>query len=159
VRYKTLRSMSSPDESLERFAGELQETILREALRRYGPTVIDHWMNPRRWGPLPNPDGYARYPGSCGDTMQVWLRVVGDRIDDCSFMTDGCGSSIACGSALCELALGRTMERAAELDDEAILKHLGGLPQEDVHCAVLAATTFFRALDDFVQRQRPEKPP
>jgi nitrogen fixation NifU-like protein len=149
--------MIDTDGSLDRFTEELQETVLRESLERYGATVIDHWMNPRRWGPILKADGHARYRGVCGDTMQIWLTIAEGRIEDCSFMTNGCGSSIACGSAISELARGRTIEEAAELDDETILKHLGGLPQEDVHCAVLAATTFFRALDSYLRAQDKEK--
>jgi nitrogen fixation NifU-like protein len=149
--------MNDAPSDLDSFTNELQETILREAEQRYGPTVIDHWMNPRCWGPMPKADGYARYRGPCGDTMQIWLKMREDRIEECSFMTDGCGSSIACGSAVSELARGRTLDAAAQLDDEAILKHLGGLPPEDVHCAVLAATTFFRALDSYLRTQNEEE--
>jgi nitrogen fixation NifU-like protein len=138
--------MNDAVSDLDRFTNDLQATILRDSLDRYGPTVIDRWMNPRRRGPIIKPDGYARFKGPCGDTMQIWLQITGGRIEDASFMTDGCGSSIACGSAAGELARGRTVEDAVGIDQRMVLEFLGGLPQEEEHCALLAATTLSHAI-------------
>ena len=101
---------------------------------------------------MEKPEGFARYKGPCGDTMQVWLRIAEGRIQDASFMTDGCGSAIASGSAVAALAQGKTIEEAELVDQDAVLEFLGGLPDEDRHCALLAAKTLSRALSSFRSR-------
>lgn len=138
----------------EKRARELQEIILEDIRRTYGPAVIDHWQNPRNYRTLENPDGFARLQGSCGDTMEMALRVKDEVIADCAFQTDGCGTTIVCGSVATELAAGKPLiEALGKVNAEEILKILGGLPEADVHCAQLAAETLRRALADYLQRR------
>ncbi len=117
--------------------------------------MIDNWQNPKNFQKMENPDGCAQAKGSCGDTMEMFLRMKDDLIQQCTFQTDGCGTTIACGSMATELALGRTFTQAlASISSSEILKKLGGLPEEDVHCARLAAETLRRALADYLYRKR-----
>ncbi len=149
----------SSDEELERFTRQLQEEILEQIKKRYSEAVVDHWQNPRNMARMETPDGYARVKGSCGDTMEMFLRVKDERITDCTFQTDGCGTTIACGSVATELASGRSFAEAfAYASAGEILKRLGGLPESDVHCAHLAAETLRRALADYLyQKSNPWK--
>ncbi|MBN2537313.1 iron-sulfur cluster assembly scaffold protein, partial [candidate division WOR-3 bacterium] len=71
---------------------------------------------------------------------------------EAKFWTDGCGTSIVCGSMVTVMAKDRTLEQAAAIDQAAVLGELGGLPEEDQHCALLAANT----LREAVSRVRPE---
>ncbi|MGQ9671940.1 MAG: iron-sulfur cluster assembly scaffold protein [Candidatus Aminicenantales bacterium] len=144
----------SQDDDLEEFTRKLQAEILEQIKKRYTPTVIDHWQNPRNLGRLESPDGYAQVKGSCGDTMEMFLRVESDLITDCTFQTDGCGTTIACGSVATELAQGKSFPEALGLiSAKEILKRLGGLPESDVHCANLAAETLRRALADYLYQK------
>ena len=77
---------------------ELEEDIMADMRRVYTETEIDHAMKPRNVGSTPNADGFASITGPCGDTMEIWLRVKNGVVADATFWTDGCGSSIACGS-------------------------------------------------------------
>ena len=134
---------------LEKFAIELQEQIMEQVKQRYTQTVIDLWQNPKNFRKIDSPDGYASVKGSCGDTMEVFLKMKDKRICDCTFITDGCGTTLACGSTATELAKNKTFIQAlASVGADAILKKLGGLPKEDVHCAQLAAETLRKALAD-----------
>lgn len=138
-------------ERLERYAREIQEAIERDILATYGPTVLDHWKNPRNLGLLENPDGYAKVQGTCGDTMEMSVRVVDDVVAACGFQTDGCGTTMVCGSAATWLAVNRTLiEALGAVSTCGILELLGGLPEADVHCAELAAETLRRALADYL---------
>lgn len=138
-----------PDEVLEAGARRLRELMERDILAAYGPTVLDHWKNPRNLGLLENPDGYARLQGTCGDTMEMSVRLDGDLVTDCGFQTDGCGSTRVCGSAATWLATNRTLiEALGAVSRRGILELLGGLPETDVHCADLAAETLRRSLAD-----------
>jgi ATP-binding protein involved in chromosome partitioning len=116
---------------------------------KWSTIAADHAQNPRHWGPLAHHNGYARITGPCGDTMQFWLIVGKDRIVDASFATDGCGSSLASGSMTATLAIGKTLTEATGIDQRAVLAALGGLPQEEEHCSLLAANTLAAACANY----------
>lgn len=101
-------------------------------------------------GYLDDPDGVGRMTGECGDTMEIRLRVRNDAITQASFMTDGCGSTIAAGSMVTVLATQKSVSEAARIRQEAILEALGGLPAESEHCATLAADTLDNAIRDYL---------
>jgi len=147
--------MSKDDKDLEQFARELQEQILEQIRRRYSQTVIDHWQNPRNFSRIENPDGYAKLKGPCGDTMEMFVKFKGETIKECAFQTDGCGTTIACGSVTTELAKDKSFLHAlAGISSNKILKKLGGLPEADIHCAHLAAETLRRALADCLSKKK-----
>ena len=64
---------------------------------------------------IENADGFARITGHCGDTMEIWLRVTNDSIVEASFMTDGCGTTIAAGSMVTELAKGKNAAQVLKI--------------------------------------------
>ncbi|RLE10690.1 MAG: iron-sulfur cluster assembly scaffold protein [Candidatus Aminicenantes bacterium] len=143
------------DEDLEKFAKELQDQIMSQLRQQYSAEVIDRWQNPRNFKRIENPDGYAQVKGSCGDSMEMFLKIEDDRIIDCGFFTDGCGTTIACGSIATEVAQGKSfVEALALVSADEILKRLGGLPEEDVHCAQLAVETMRRALADYLFQKK-----
>ena len=152
-------SEDDKEENLQRFARELQERIYRDILETYGPTALDHLQNPRNLGLLDDPDGYARLKGTCGDTMEMSVRMEGDVVAGCGFTTDGCGTTVVCGSIATELAKGRTLvEALGAVTAARILEFLGGLPEAEVHCAELAAGALRRALADHLyQKNTPWK--
>ena len=108
---------------------------------------------PRNRWRLGRSNAHARYTGPCGDTMEIWLRVKGDRITSATFETDGCDAALACGSAVTMLAKGMRIEEACLIDQALVLNFLGGLPEAFEHCALLAATTLRMALD--AAREKP----
>jgi nitrogen fixation NifU-like protein len=97
-----------------------------------------------------NPDGHSRITGSCGDTMQIFLKFEDNKVKKATFLTDGCGSSTVCGSFAAELALGKTPGELVEITGETILKILGRFPEENRHCAFLAADTLQDALNNYM---------
>lgn len=128
------------------WASELQSQIIRDMKKVYSPKVMELWKNPQNAGSLDSPDGYGQVTGPCGDTMQIWLRVSNDVIVEATFWTDGCGSSIVCASMVTILAKGKNLEQAARIDQQTVLDELGGLPEDDQHCALLAANTLLEAI-------------
>jgi nitrogen fixation NifU-like protein len=129
---------------------ELEEMVIEDLRRVYSAQVIDHFQNPRNVGEIPDADGVGRVTGSCGDTMEIYLRVRGDRIIDANFWTDGCGTSIVSGSMTTELAKGKSIAEAWGITKDVILSSLGGLPEESEHCALLAADTLRAAVRDYM---------
>jgi nitrogen fixation NifU-like protein len=127
------------------------EEIQKELLADYSETVIDHAQHPRNMGPMPAADGFGRITGPCGDTMDIWIRVAGDRVKDATFRTDGCGTSLASGSMVTELAKGKSPAEAARISQQDVLDALGGLPEDSVHCALLASDTLNAAVRDYLK--------
>jgi len=109
---------------------------------------------PRNMWRLTGADAHVRYTGPCGDTMDIWLRLSGDRIAKATFETDGCEATLACGSAVTTLVQDLTIDQASRIDQRAVLKFVGGLPEAFEHCALLAATTLRMALDEARAKQR-----
>lgn len=140
---------------------ELQASIIKEARKIYPEKVIEHWLEPKNAGNMDNPDGFARITGPCGDTIEISLNVqeatTSSRdgiITDARFMTDGCTSTIACGSICAELAKGKSIKDARSISPEVILESLGGLPMEYVHCALLASNTLQQAVRNYQKLKR-----
>lgn len=92
------------------------------------------------------PDAYGIVHGWCGDTMEIYLRLNGARIEEATFMTDGCGPSVACGSMLTTMVTGMSLEEAGEIRPEDLIAVLDGLPEESLHCAELAVSTLQEAI-------------
>jgi nitrogen fixation NifU-like protein len=131
------------------------EELIKAGMRKiYSEAVIEHSMNPRNLGELENADGFAQVTGSCGDTMRMWLKVKDGTISDTSFMTDGCGTTIASGSMVTEMTKGKNIAEARKIAQRDVLNALGGLPKESEHCALLAANTLKAAIRDYLAMQK-----
>ena len=143
---------------LDDFVQDLQNQIYDETRESYGDVAFERWLHPLYMGTLENPDGFGKLTGSCGDTMQIFLKLQSNHVTEASFQTDGCGSSSVCGSFAAEMALGKTPDEILEITGDVILKKLGGLPKEEEHCAFLAGETLQEALNDYMikQTRRPE---
>jgi len=139
-------------DKLDDFLNELQGQIFVDTIKDYGQRAFERWINPSYMRPIENPDGYGRIAGTCGDTMEIFLRFKEGRVAEASFLTDGCGPSMICGSLAAELAHGKDPDELVEITEEAILEAIGGLPDDDRHCALLAANTLWEAVDYYMKR-------
>jgi nitrogen fixation NifU-like protein len=140
-------------DKLDDFVTKLQEKIFDDTIKDYGQKAFDRWINPSYMHSMENSDGYGRIAGPCGDTMEIFLRFDKGKVAEASFLTDGCGPSMICGSLAAELALGKNPDELTEITDETILETVGGLPDEDRHCAILAANTLREARDHYIKRK------
>jgi nitrogen fixation NifU-like protein len=139
---------------LDKFAEELQQQMWAE----YSEIVVDHAQNPRNLGNIPDADGFASVTGPCGDTMKIWLKVRDGTIKQITFWTDGCGTTLASGSMLTEIAKGKAISDSFRITQQDVLNALGGLPEDSVHCALLAANTLKEAIKDYLaNRDEPWK--
>jgi nitrogen fixation protein NifU and related proteins len=105
----------------------------------YSAAVLDHFKNPRNAGELEDATAVVKVTNpACGDIMQLSARIENGRIAAARFKTQGCVTSVACGSLLTELLIGRTVQEARALTPEQIAAPLGGLPPATFHGAQLA---------------------
>lgn len=137
---------------------KLEEDVIENMHKLYSDTFIDHSMNPRNADSISSEDGFAAVIGSCGDTMEIWIKVRHNRIERATFWTDGCSATIACGSIATEAIKDKEVIEALQLNSRQICDMLGGLPEESVHCAGLAATTVKKAILQYLEsRNEPWK--
>lgn len=122
----------------------------------YSEKAIEYAMNPRNVGRMEEADGSARITGPCEDTMEIYLKIKGGKIVNAMFWTDGCGSSIACGSVATELIKGQSISEFLKINSKSLLDVLGGLPNSDIHCSVLASSTLKAAIQDYMNRKKKE---
>ena len=85
-------------------------------MSKYSETLTEHVMAPRNGGAIDNADltGHAGAPGR-GAFMIIYLKVQGDRIAAARYHTVGCGPTIASGSMLTEMIVGRSIAECGEM--------------------------------------------
>ena len=69
---------------------ELEKSVMADMRKVYSEATIDHFMNPRNLGDMADASGFGRVTGSCGDTMEIWLKVKNGTVAEATFLTDGC---------------------------------------------------------------------
>jgi nitrogen fixation NifU-like protein len=137
--------MMQKDDGLDRFVESLQREVDEQARTIYSAKVIEEASHPDHVGRLESPDAYGRSMGWCGDMMELYLQLDGERIGMARFMTSGCGPTIACGNVLARSVEGLTLEQAGDILPEQIVEALDGLPEDHYHCAELAVSTLQNA--------------
>lgn len=83
---------------------------------------------------------------ACGDVMKLMLRVADETIVAAKFQVRGCVAAIACGSALTEAIMGKSIAAVAALKREELIQAVGGLPNESIHASHLAMDSLRLAL-------------
>ena len=120
----------------------------------YTKKVMDHFMNPRNVGVIENPDGYGKIGSpSCGDMMEIFLKIEDGIIRDVKFRTFGCASAIASSSVTTEMILDKTVEEALQVTNKAVVEALDGLPAAKVHCSVLAEEAIKAAIENYMSKK------
>ncbi len=119
----------------------------------YTDKVMDHFENPRNMGEIENASGIGTVGNAkCGDIMRLFLDIDENQvIRDVKFKTFGCGAAIATSSVATELIKGKTVEEAMLITNKAVMDALDGLPEEKIHCSLLAEEAIRAALWDYSQ--------
>lgn len=132
----------------------------------YQEVILDHNRRPRNFGRLATASHHAEgYNPLCGDRVDVFVEIEGDRIANVAFEGSGCAISKASASLMTDRLKGCTVQEARELfarfhrmvttppdqpvEDMGKLSALAGVRQFPVRvkCATLAWRTLQAALD------------
>ncbi len=121
---------------------------------QYTQKVIDHFRNPRNQGKIENADAIGEKGNpACGDVMKIYLKIITkddkEIIKDIKFETFGCAAAIAVTSILTEMVKGKTLEEALQLSKDNVVKELGGLPAQKIHCSMLGIDTLHEAIRQY----------
>lgn len=135
----------------------------------YSNNVIEHFKNPHNQGTIPDADAVGEEGNPvCGDVMKIYLKIESTParrlagrpseegnyiIKDIKFETLGCAAAIAVSSALTDLAKGKTLDEAMAITKDTIVKDLGGLPVEKVHCSMLGVDALRKAITKYRSKQ------
>ena len=115
----------------------------------YSERAIEYYESRLNVGSIENPDAHSVFTGPCGDTMEIYLKIASDVVTDARFQAIGCAGSFASGSALTEMIKGKMINDIDKFDENDVLKHLGGVPSQKVHCAKLTVLTLQKAIEQY----------
>jgi nitrogen fixation protein NifU and related proteins len=119
----------------------------------YSEKVMEHFKNPKNVGEMKDPDGIGKMGNpSCGDIMEMYIRVKDNVITDAKFKTFGCAAAIATSSMITEMVIGKTIKEALEITNKMVVEALDGLPPVKVHCSVLGEDALKGAIDDYLKK-------
>ena len=138
------------NDNFDAFIDKLQQQVFDETRDAFGKAGFQRWRHPLYNGRLENPDSHARITGKCGDTMEIFLIFENGHVKTAAYTTDGCGSSTICGSFTAEMAIGKTPDELTEISGEKVLEKIGTFPEEERHCAFLAAEALQAALNQYM---------
>jgi len=114
-----------------------------------GENFINLARQPRNIGSMDNPSGKGNAVGQCGDSVEVFLQMIGGIIANIRVVPRGCVYTLVCASAMSELVKGRSLDEALYLEPDEVAAALGGLPEDHMHCARLAVNSLGEAIADY----------
>jgi nitrogen fixation NifU-like protein len=125
---------------------------------KYSEKTLDHFRNPRNVGTLEGENVAVGRVGNpvCGDLMDIYIRVVDDKIEDIAFQTFGCGSAVATSSMVTELVRSMPLDEALKVSRGDVADALDGLPPIKMHCSNLAADALHEAIKNWRAGIKPE---
>src|SRR5512136_1783512 len=124
-------------------------------MAKYPKFLMKHFQNPQNVGEISDPDGVGTVGNaSCGDIMQMYIKVTGEKIEEAKFKTFGCGAAIATSSILTERIKGATLDEAIEISDKTSKEVLSQLPKEKVPCFTLAVDALKLAIEEYRCKQQ-----
>ena len=118
-------------------------------MAKYPRFLMEHFQNPKNVGEISDPDGVGTVGNaSCGDIMQMFIKVNANKIVEARFKTFGCGAAIATSSILTERIKGATLEEALKISEETSKEILSQLPKEKIPCFTLATDALKLAVEE-----------
>jgi nitrogen fixation NifU-like protein len=116
----------------------------------YSELVRDHYAHPRNAGSVAEPSGKALVKSAFdGDTVLITLRIENGVVTEAKFKCMGCAVAIACSSMATEMVLGKPVDEARGITEQAVADALGGIPEYKMRCSNLAPEAIRQAIEDW----------
>jgi len=129
-------------------------------MKPYTKKVLEHFKNPHNFGRMKKPDGVGKVGNIlCGDVMRLYIKIGKSKkgeeiIKDIKFETFGCVAALATSSVITDLAKGKTLKKALEIDKRKVIKSLGSLPAIKIHCSILATEALSEAIYNYLLKTK-----
>ena len=136
--------------TVDQMVMELQERIGEQGDQPfYSAEVIKEAGNPKNMGRMVEADVCGIIHGCCGDTMEIYLQLDGERIKKATFMTDGREPAEVEEFLLTTMVHGMSIDEADKIRPADLIAALGGLPEAKTHCASLTVNALREAIADW----------
>jgi len=119
----------------------------------YSKDILALAKEPKHFGRMNDPTCAGFIKGPCGEELEFYLVIKNEIVDDVKFYTKGCISTTVCGSVTAEMVLGKSIEDALGISPKKVMEVLFGLPKEHCHCSILAVSTLYRAIADYLLKK------
>lgn len=120
----------------------------------YNERVMKEFAEPKNVGFIEDADGVGKVGNaSCGDIMEISLKIENDVITDAKFRTFGCAAAIASSSVATQMVIGKTIDEALSIKNKDVVETLQGLPPQKIHCSVLAEEAIKKAVEDYQEKK------
>ena len=103
-------------------------------------------------GRMANPTARGSFCGPCGDTMEFYLIIRDDVVEEVKYYTEGCRNTRSCGEAVARRVKGKTISDALSISAGELIKTGECEPEEGRHCAILAVSTLYRTIAAYLLR-------
>ncbi len=121
----------------------------------YNDKVLQEFKKPSNMGTLKNANAVGTVGNAtCGDIMEISMKIVKNVIKDVKFKTFGCTAAIATSSVATRLVKGKTIDEALTITNAQVVAELGELPQQKLHCSVLAEEAIKEAINDYLKKMK-----
>jgi len=85
----------------------------------YQKIILDHYKNPRGEGEIKKPDARAHDNNpSCGDELELFLKLNAGQIEEVRFKGEGCAISMASASLMTRQLEEKTVEQALDMREK-----------------------------------------
>lgn len=119
----------------------------------YHEMIIDYSRNPVNYGKIENPDvTFHDSNPLCGDSIDIDMKIVDDKVSDIKFHGKGCAICMACSSVLTEITKGKKIEEVRNITKHDVLSELGleHLQAVRIKCALLSLKVLKSALYSYL---------
>ena len=116
----------------------------------YSELVREHYAHPRNAGSVAESSCKALVKSAFdGDTVLITLRIENGVVTEAKFKCMGCAVAIACSSMATEMVLGKPVDEARGITEQAVADALGGIPEYKMRCSNLAPEAIRQAIEDW----------
>ena len=120
----------------------------------YSEQIRAHYAQPHNVGSVAEPSGQAMVKSPVdSDTVLITLRIDHGVVQEVKFKCMGCAVAIACSSMATEMVLGKPVEEAMNISEQAVADALGGIPEYKMRCSNLAPQAIRKAIEDWRARE------
>ena len=119
----------------------------------YHEMIIDYSRNPINYGKIEDHDvTFHDSNPLCGDSIDIDMKIDGDKVSDIKFHGKGCAICMACSSVLTEIAKGKNITDVRNISKTDVLGELGleNLQAVRIKCALLSLKVLKSALYSYL---------